>query len=138
MIRALVPLLLLPLVVACASRQTEMAEAAQKSLIGLTEDQVLACAGQPDQRLIDGGNRLLVYPRETTRVLTVETPARPNPIGMAQPQPTYEYYRVCETTFVLRGGKVIQLRMRGRTETGRPNLDACGATVARCLKLVGG
>jgi hypothetical protein len=138
MIRALVPLLLLPLVVACASRQTEMAEAAQKSLIGLTEDQVLACAGRPDQALTDRGLRLLVYPRETVRELTVDTPARPNPTGMAQPQPTYDYYRVCETTFALQNGRVVQVRMRGRTETGRPNLDACGVTVSRCLRLVGG
>lgn len=138
MIPRLLSLLLLTALAACASRQTEMAEAAQKSLIGLTEEQVLACAGQPDQRLIDGGMRLLVYPRETTREITVDTPARPNPTGMAQPQPTYDYYRVCETTFALRGGRVVQVRMKGRTETGRPNLDACGATVARCLRLVGG
>jgi hypothetical protein len=138
MIRRLVPLLLLTVLAACASREAEMAETAQKSLIGLTEDQVLACAGQPDQRLMEGGTRLLVYPRETTRQLTVDTPARPNPTGMAQPQPTYEYYRSCETTFALRGGRVSQVRMRGRTETGRPNLDACGVTVSRCLRLVGG
>lgn len=138
MIRRLAPLLLLTVLAACTSRQTEMAEAAQKSLIGLTEDQILACAGQPDQRLVDRGLRLLVYPRETTREVTVETPARPNPTGMAQPQPTYDYYRVCETTFVLQNGRVAQVRMKGRTETGRPNLDACGVTVSRCLRLVGG
>lgn len=138
MIRRLAPLLLLTILAACTSRQTEMAEAAQKSLIGLTEEQVLACAGQPDQRLTDRGLRLLVYPRETTREITVDTPARPNPTGMAQPQPTYDYYRTCETTFVLQNGRVVQLRMKGRTETGRPNLDACGATVSRCLRLVGG
>lgn len=138
MIRRLAPLLLMTVLAACASHETEMAEAAQKSLIGLTEEQVLACAGQPDQRLTDRGLRLLVYPRETTRQVTVETPARPNPTGMAQPQPTYDYYRVCETTFAFRGGRVVQVRMKGRTETGRPNLDACGVTVSRCLRLVGG
>ncbi len=138
MIRILIALSLVTALAACASRETEMAQAAQKSLIGLTEDQVLACAGRPDQALADRGLRLLVYPRETVRELTVDTPARPNPTGMAQPQPTYDYYRVCETTFALQNGRVVQVRMRGRTETGRPNLDACGVTVSRCLRLVGG
>lgn len=138
MIRILIALSLVTALAACASRETEMAQAAQKSLIGLTEDQVLACAGRADQALADRGLRLLVYPRETVRELTVDTPARPNPTGMAQPQPTYDYYRVCETTFALQNGRVVQVRMRGRTETGRPNLDACGVTVSRCLRLVGG
>ncbi len=135
MLRSLALLTLLAVLAGCAAdRNAALAEQAQTALLGLSEEQVLACAGNPVERAREGGNTLLVYFAEISRRVAVSTPAAPMPIGLPEPQPHFTYYRFCETSFVLKGGRVAELRMKGRTDTGRETLDACAQTVMRCMK----
>lgn len=131
-------ILLLTIVLALAacgsSREETQAERAKTALIGISEDSLFACAGQPVEEQRDGADRILIYRAELSQSVRVQTPAAPLPMPMPEPEPHFTYTKTCATAFLLRDGRVRAIRMEGRTDTGRPSIEACGKTVERCMK----
>jgi hypothetical protein len=123
--------LLLPLIAACTSPLEHKAERARSEMIGLSADQLMACAGQPTARNREGGADIWSYFRETSRSATIQTEQGFSPAGRGEVMG--DYFRYCEATFILQNGKISALEFRGRTATGREILEPCGAIVDRCL-----
>ncbi len=129
--KALSFLLIVGLLAGCSTAQEDLALRGQKELLGLSEPQLLACAGEPTARNRENGVDLLSYFRESSASAQMSVDRDTSPLSRT-PAP-YEYFRYCETTFALRQGRVFDVAMKGRTATGRETLVACGQIVAKCL-----
>lgn len=116
---------------ACASGDERLAERGRTELIGLPRERLLACAGQVVDSGSEGDAELLVFYAESQRWVAVDRPASGSPIRPADNG--YAYRRSCEATFVLRQGRVVEVRLQGRTGAGRTNVGACAPIVDRCL-----
>jgi len=117
---------------ACASPLDQVAERARTEMIGLTEAQLKACAGEPTATNREGAVDIWSYFRETSRSATAISDVGYTPTNRGET--TYDYFRYCEATFLLQGGRVQAVEFRGRTATGREIMEPCGAIVERCVK----
>lgn len=122
---------LLPVLAACASPLEEKAERARSAMIGMSGDQLMACAGQPTARNRENSADLWSYFRETSRSATIQTDQGFSPAGRSEV--VGDYFRYCEATFILQNNRITALEFRGRTATGREVLEPCGAIIDRCL-----
>lgn len=125
-------LLTLPLLGACASPLDRVAERARTEMVGMSEAQLKACAGEPTALNRENGIDLWSYFRETSRSATMTSDIGYTPTGRAES--SYDYFRYCEATFALQNGRVQSVEFRGRTATGREIMEPCGAIVQRCVK----
>lgn len=117
---------------ACASPLDLAAEKAKTDMIGMSEQQLKACAGEPTATNLENGTALWSYFRETSRSAVAISDVGYTPTRRGET--TYDYYRYCEATFALQNGRVRSVEYRGRTATGREVLEPCGAIVERCVK----
>ncbi|HEX6958503.1 MAG TPA: hypothetical protein VF194_11015 [Ferrovibrio sp.] len=117
---------------ACASGLERSAEKAQTAMIGMSEGRLQACAGQPTAIHRDNGIEIWNYFRETHRSATAQSDIGYTPTGRGET--SYDYFRYCDATFYLRGGRVQALEFKGRTSAGRATLEPCGAIVQRCVQ----
>lgn len=115
----------------CASPLEEKAERARSAMIGVSADQLMACAGQPTARNRESGADIWSYFRETTRSATIQTDQGFSPAGRSEI--IGDYFRYCEATFILQNNRITALEFRGRTATGREVLEPCGAIIDRCI-----
>jgi hypothetical protein len=130
----LLSLLVPPLLLAgCASDLDTAAARAPKELPGLTAAQLKLCAGEPAAKNREGGNEIWSYFRESSSSVTTDSGLGSTPTNRGIT--TFEYARYCDAAFTLRDGRVVAVALRGRTSTGRPTLEPCGALVQSCLKL---
>lgn len=130
--KALLPLIPLLLLSACASPLEQVAERARTEMLGMSADQLKACAGEPTATNRENGIDLWSYFRETSRSAAVISQG----IGYTptnRGETSYDYFRYCEATFTLQDGRVREVEFRGRTATGREIMEPCGAIVERCL-----
>ena len=136
--------LLLPLALgACESMQEEeLALRGQRELVGLTDQKLKLCAGEPTAAAREQGRDYWQYFREATRNVDIgatrdgsvlESSLGRTPIERGSG--SYDYFRYCEATFELQNGMVRSIAYKGRTSTGRETLTACAQIVAPCLKL---
>lgn len=125
-------ILALPLLGACASPLEQMAERARTEMVGMSEAQLKACAGDPTAINRENGLDLWSYFRETSRSATTISDVGYTPTNRGET--SYDYFRYCEATFVLQGGRVREVDFRGRTAAGREVMEPCGAIVQRCVK----
>ena len=123
--------LLLLALAACASPLADKAERARTQMLGLTADQLQACAGQPTATNRENGIDLWSYFRETSRSATAISDVGYTPTNRGET--SYDYFRYCEAVFALQQGRVRAVDFRGRTSTGRETLEPCGAIVQRCV-----
>jgi hypothetical protein len=124
----------LPLLLAACTSDLELAaERAPRELPGLTATQLKLCAGEPAARNREGGNEIWSYFRETSASATADSGLGATPTNRGTT--SFDYYRYCDATFTLRDGRVTRVELKGRTSTGRPTLEPCGAIVQSCLKL---
>jgi hypothetical protein len=126
------PLLGAPILTGCASPLDRVAERARTEMVGMSEAQLKACAGEPTALNRENGIDLWSYFRETSRSATMTSDVGYTPTGRAES--SYDYFRYCEATFALQNGRVREVEFRGRTATGREILEPCGAIVQRCVK----
>lgn len=131
-ILALPALLSLALLGACASPLEQVAERARTEMVGMSDAQLKACAGEPTALNRENGVDLWSYFRETSRSATTVSDVGYTPTGRAET--SYDYFRYCEATFALQNGRVREVEFRGRTATGREIMEPCGAIVQRCVK----
>lgn len=124
-------LLTLPLLGGCASPLEQVAGRARSEMVGMSEAQLEACAGEPTARNREGGVDLWSYFRETSRSAGTISDAGYTPTKRAET--SYDYFRYCEAVFLLQNGRVREVDFRGRTATGREILEPCGAIVERCV-----
>ncbi len=128
-IPALIALLFLA---ACTSPLEHVAERARSEMIGMTEGQLKACAGEPTATNLENGTVLWSYFRETSRsAVAISGDIGYTPTNRGETN--YDYFRYCEATFALQGGRVRSVEFRGRTATGREIMEPCGAIVERCV-----
>lgn len=125
-------ILALPLLGACASPLERVADRARTEMIGMSESQLKACAGEPTALNRENGIDLWSYFRETARSAATISDIGYTPTNRAET--SYDYFRYCEATFALQNGRVQSVEFRGRTATGREIMEPCGAIVQRCVK----
>ena len=129
--RPILAVLLLLASAACASPLADKAERARTQMLGLTADQLQACAGQPTAINRENGIDIWSYFRETSRSAAAISDVGYTPTNRGET--SYDYFRYCEAVFLLQQGRVREIDLRGRTATGRPTLEPCGAIVQRCV-----
>lgn len=116
----------------CASPLDRVAERAKTEMVGMTDAQLKACAGEPTATNREGVTDIWSYFRETSRSAVAISDVGYTPTNRGET--TYDYFRYCEATFMLQGGQVRAVEFRGRTATGREVMEPCGAIVERCVK----
>jgi hypothetical protein len=118
-------------VAGCASPLERVADRARTEMIGMSDTQLKACAGEPTALNRENGIDLWSYFRETARSATMVSDIGYTPTNRAET--SYDYFRYCEATFALQNGRVQGVEFRGRTATGREIMEPCGAIVQRCV-----
>ncbi|WP_051340683.1 hypothetical protein [Azospirillum halopraeferens] len=120
---------------ACANPQAEQALEAPRTLVGLAETDLLACAGVPERRVTgQGGADDLIYAMSRTRVdRDVSWEADPwlGAAGVRAYRPdvsTWSRTYRCEATVTVRDGRVAAVRYNDRRD-----LDLCYALLGTCL-----
>ncbi len=101
------------LVASCSTIQrAELAERARTELLGLSKDNLLACAGVPDKHLATRDREYLTYVVERDDVSG----------------------RFCAATFVLKDSRVEAVAYRGQTGGLLTAGEQCGYVVQNCLE----
>jgi hypothetical protein len=124
-------LVLAALLGGCASPLEQVAERARTEMVGMSDAQLKACAGEPTATNREGAADIWSYFRETSRSATAISDVGYTPTRRGET--SYDYYRYCEAVFLLQGGRVRSVEFRGRTATGREIMEPCGAIVERCI-----
>lgn len=103
---------LLMLASACATSYPDGSFPAQKALLGKTESEVLACAGEPKQKSVSGDETKLTYHRKSP---VFEESFATSKTSVACPR------HACEAVVVLKGGRVEEVHYHPRP----PSLGGC-------------
>ena len=120
MMRLIVALALIHAVAACSSfGRADLANRAQTELVGLSTEQLLACAGAPDRRAMSGETEVLTYGVRTQTQASKDHPGST---------------RFCEATFVIRDGRVSKVSYRGKTGGWLTSGEQCGYVVQNCVQ----
>jgi hypothetical protein len=127
----LVPLLLLPLVLAtCSARDSATAEDGREQLIGLRADDLRLCAGVPNLTAQSAGGEFWTYDRT------------PPAAGVSAPVPviggslSVSAGSSCRVTFQLVGGKVTRIGYSASSDLPMSQNSACAPVVQGCMRLV--
>lgn len=119
---------------ACANPRAEQALAAPRTLVGMPEATLLACAGVPERRAGTGGEERLTYALSRTRVdRDVDWERDPwiGALGARVYRPevsTWSRTYRCEATITLRDGRVAEVRYN----EGR-DVELCYEILGACL-----
>lgn len=111
------------LVSACATVSPDGSFPAQKALIGKTESEVLACAGEPKARSVSGGETTLVY-RRTAPVFEESFSIAKSSV----PCPRH----ACEAVVRLKDGRVVEAQYRP-TPHSLGGCEHCEEMFRQCL-----
>jgi hypothetical protein len=111
----------------CAIHRARVAHKAETRLIGLSEEELLKCAGAPSQEKHSGSLSFLTYHGGGDGVAVGALGS--SQIGLA----TYKH-RYCDATFTLRNGHVADLQYRGRTGGLLTRGEQCAFIVEGCVQ----
>lgn len=136
-----VSITLIPLLAACANPRADQALAAQRTLVGMSKQDLLSCAGVPDRSATI--NNIDYFTYSSRRTVAYSTgPAfwgsrygYPG-WGYGFGFPYYDAYDLrtydCDATFTLRNGLVERVVYGGDVD-GASRLGQCYAIVENCL-----
>lgn len=119
---SLVPMLMMTGLVSCATDQHESASFGKRVLVGKSDADVIACAGQPTRRVTQGTRVELVYRNEPSAL------ERSLPMGkgsMAGP------YHGCEASVMVREGRVTDVEYHPFPESSGAG-DHCDRIFTTC------
>ncbi len=122
--RHLLPILL-PLLGACAVEDSDVAEHAQKRLIGLSEVDLESCLGVPDQHASFGGTDVLTYYATSSSSTSYAVPIVG---GLGLSNGGY-----CHATFRVDDGRVSRLLYSGEKNATLAPSSYCAPIVRTCL-----
>lgn len=108
----------------CTSMQT--AQIAKTSLLGMSELDLEACLGLPDQKITKGKTTLFTYTATAGRTLNLTVPIV-NGIGMS-------FGGYCHATFRLEDGRVTDINYSGDTTTFEGEDSVCAPIVRSCVE----
>ena len=114
---------LLLLLAACATVQPDGSFPAQKALLGKTEQQVVACAGEPNKRSTSGDETKLTYHRRAPLFEESFTLSK-----SSVPCPRH----ACEAVVVLKGDRVSQV-MYNPVPSSLGGCEHCEEIFEKCL-----
>lgn len=126
--------LLLPCVVllaSCANPGAQLALKAPETLVGMPKTELLSCAGVPQRSASAGGAEYLTYSREQT-IVERDVDYEPFPWagpGVFRPEvSTWSRSYRCDATFVVRDGRVEELRYNQNRD-----ITLCYEILSACL-----
>lgn len=124
------PLCLTPLLLtACAVKDSHIAQEAQTRLLGMSEVNLEACLGVPDQHSTFGSTDILTYYATST---SSDSYSLPVVGGISFSNGAY-----CHATFDLQNGRVTQILYSGeKNATGAPDAY-CAPIMRTCLAHLG-
>jgi len=147
MFKTLAPLAALAvLATGCTIAQSVDANRAKEEMVGMSRIELLACAGLPGNVYSEGDTEIMVYYTQGGVVGTGST------IGGAQSSGTYGMGRYnstayggnfgasnskvqdCQTTFVLRHGRIDRVNMVGRGEGVAVPNSQCEPIIRNCIE----
>ncbi|MDB4985786.1 MAG: hypothetical protein JWN04_964 [Myxococcaceae bacterium] len=111
----------------CALHRARVAHKAERQLIGLSEEDLLQCAGAPAQEKRAGSLSFLTYHGGGDAVAVAQ------PFGQSQIGIATIKHRYCDATFTLRNGRVAELHYRGRTGGLLTRDEQCAFVVDGCV-----
>lgn len=109
------------------------ADAVAQGVTGLSESQLITCAGQPDRVQATAGGRTLIYESATPQAYPEETRlgVRHQSLGSDLARDSYRS-GFCQAEVTVRDGRVLDVVYRG-SSSWRTGYDACSARLANCL-----
>lgn len=110
----------------CAIHRARVAHKAEHKLIGLSEEQLLQCAGVPAQEKRSGSLSFFTYHGGGDGVAIAA-------LGRSQIGVAAYKHRYCDATFTLRNGRVADLQYRGRTGGLLTRDEQCAFIVEDCV-----
>lgn len=123
------------LLIGCAaSRRQETAEMARTQLVGMSRENLLACAGRPATRTQAEDLEYFVYVRREAGIDTATREPVGATGGLGAP-PTSTLSLQCEATVKLEQGKVSSISYRGQSGGVVMNRqEVCGYIFERCVR----
>jgi hypothetical protein len=115
--------------------RAEVATQAKAQMIGMSQEQVLACMGAPAQHAAVGQTEVWSYPSggDTTTVSTangsVDAAGNASAFGTSQ-----SAHRYCVVNVVMTAGKVSAVNYTGRTGGWASQGEQCAFAVQNCLQ----
>lgn len=110
----------------CVFHRARVAHEAESKLLGLSEEELLQCAGAPAQEKRSGSLSFLTYHGGGDGVAVGE-------FGRSQLGVVAYKHRYCDATFTLRNGRVADLHYRGRTGGLLTKGEQCAFIVEDCV-----
>jgi hypothetical protein len=132
------------LVAGCASQQADQAAFAQKALVGMPKERLLACAGAPDKMATADATEYYTY----TSQRLVSTPNLRGSFGYGYGRrwsPFFGYYGLgyddgpdiqsqdCKATFIIKNGAVQGIVYGSDSDGPSARLSQCYRIVENCL-----
>jgi hypothetical protein len=125
-----VALLLLPLLLSCSARDSQVAADGRERLVGLRADDLRLCAGVPNLTASSPGGEFWTYDRS------------PPASGVSAPVPviggslSVSAGSTCRVTFQLVDGRVTRVGYAAASDLPLSQNAACAPVVQGCLRLV--
>src|SRR5579862_4933015 len=124
----ILPALILLFLPSCASNDVEIAKTARTSLLGMSELNLEACLGVPDQKVTSGKTTIFTYSANSTHSLNFTVPIV-NAVGIS-------FNGYCHAIFRLEKGRVTEIHYSGDTDDplGAGKDAVCASIVRSCLE----
>jgi hypothetical protein len=110
----------------CAEYDAEIVRTARTNLVGMSETDLEACLGLPDQKVTKAKTSIFTYFASPTRTVSLTVPLI-NVIGVS-------FAGYCHATFRLYNGRVTEIRYTGDTDSMGSKDSACAPIVRSCIQ----
>jgi hypothetical protein len=114
----------------CAVQRAQVAQDAQRKIVGLSREQVLACMGPPASKAAEGATEVWSYSSGDGTTISSGT-GQYHGYGLASAS-TRTSSRFCTVNVVMTGGVVSQLNYLGPTGGLLTRGEQCAFAVERC------
>jgi hypothetical protein len=145
--RIISELLLLTVLCGCAVQRAETAKSAKVAMVGMTKEQVLACAGPPAGKAAEGSTEVWSYPSGNGAVSTystASTTSQGTAFGTSRFATAYgttsgwgvshSQQRFCVVNVVMTGGTVAAVNYNGPTGGLLTQGEQCAFAVQNCVR----
>jgi len=109
----------------CSTNRTEVDQDPRAKMVGMQQDQVIACLGAPARRTLEGAGEVWNYSSDN-RMIPTNANTDVNSSRFSS--------RICNINIVFTNGKVSAVNYTGPTGTAPVTSDQCANAISPCAK----
>ncbi len=126
------------LLAGCTVNRAQDAETAQTKMMGLSQERLLACMGEPANKAVEGNRAVWSYNSESEQsprhfcTLELVTLIGPSCVDWFSP-PTPPLKRACTVNIVMSNARVTQVNYVGPTGESLTHGEQCRSAIENCV-----